>query len=190
MPRPALDCQSREPPNHALTGQHGTMHLNGAIMSQSRLLPAGERILEPLIELARCSTHHRIIVAGAKSAALMFELHRRGYVRVATTANCGLPAGQYEVALVDWRERSLKALDTTLDWMVDFLSPAGALVVWIDPQEPAGNRKLRVMLEKHGLIVEAGIVREHGCAVSAQRAGIKPISRVVAQSQPLRRNRQ
>jgi hypothetical protein len=28
----------------------------------------------------------------------MFELHRRGHVRVATTANCGLPAGQYDVA--------------------------------------------------------------------------------------------
>jgi hypothetical protein len=190
MPRQALDCQSREPPNHPLTRQHGTMHLNGAIMSQSHLPPAGERIIEPMVELARCSKHNRIIVAGAKSAALMFELHRRGYVRVATTANCDLPAGQYEVALVDWRERSLKALDTTLDWLVDFLSPAGALVVWIDSQGLGGNRKLRSLLEKHGLVVEAGIVREHGCAVSAQRAGIKPISRVVAQSQPLRRNRQ
>jgi hypothetical protein len=154
------------------------MHLNGAIMSQSSLTPAGERIIEPMIELARCSKLDRIIVAGAKSAALMFELHRRGYVRVATTANCGLPAGQYEVALVDWRERSIKALDTTLDWLVDFLSPAGALVVWIDPQEPAGNRKLRSLLEKHGLVVEAGMVREHGSAVSAQRAEMNPISEV------------
>jgi hypothetical protein len=166
------------------------MHLNGAIMSQSSLTPAGERIIEPMIELARCSKLDQIIVAGAKSAALMFELHRRGYVRVATTANCGLPSRQYDVALVDWQERSIKALDTTLDWLVDFLSPAGVLVVWIDPQEPAGNRKLRVMLEKHGLIVEAGIVREHGCAVSAQHSGKKAISRVATQSQPLRRNRQ
>jgi hypothetical protein len=117
-------------------------------------------------------------VAGAKSAALMFELHRRGYVRVATTANCGLPAGQYEVALVDWRERSIKALDTTLDWLVDFLRPAGALVVWIDPQEAAGNRKLRSLLEKHGLVVEAGMVREHGSAVSAQRSETKPMPKV------------
>jgi hypothetical protein len=166
------------------------MHLNGAIMSQSRLPPAGERIIEPMIELARCSKHNRIIVAGGKSAALMFELHRRGYVRVATTANCGVPARQYDVALIDWRERSLKALDTTLDWMVDFLSPAGVLVVWIDPQGLAGNRKLRSLLEKHGLVVEAGMVREHGCAVSAQHSGKKAISRVAAQSQPLRRNRQ
>jgi hypothetical protein len=155
---------------------HVDMH--GAVMIQSRLAPAGERIIEPMIELARCSKLKRIIVAGSKSAALMFELHRRGYVRVATTANCGLPAGQYDVALVDWRQRSIKALDTTLDWLVDFLSPAGMAVVWVDPQEPAGNRKLRAMLEKHGLVVEAGTVRDHGSAISAQRSELKPISKV------------
>src|SRR5262247_1878550 len=111
-------------------------------MIQTRLICAGERIVEPMLALARCSKLRRIIVAGANSAALMFELHRRGYVRVATTANCGLPAGQYDVALVDWRQRSIKTLDPTLDWLVDFLTPAGVLVVWLDPQEPAGNRKL------------------------------------------------
>jgi hypothetical protein len=152
--------------------------MNGAVMRQSRLTSTSGRIVEPMIDLARCSKLGRIIVAGADSAALMFELHRRGYVRVATTANCGLPAGQYDVALVDWRGRSIKALDPTLDWLVDFLTPAGVLVVWIDPQEPAGNRKLRATLEKHGLAVEAGTVREHGSAVSAQRFEFKPISRV------------
>ena len=68
-------------------------------MIQSRLAVAGDRIIEPMLDLARCSNLNRIIVAGAKSAALMFELHRRGHVRVAPTANCGLPAGQYDVAL-------------------------------------------------------------------------------------------
>jgi hypothetical protein len=51
------------------------------------------------------------------------------------------------------------------------------LVVWIDPQEPAGDRKLRSMLEKHGLVIEASTVRECGSAVSAQRLEIKPISK-------------
>ena len=82
------------------------------------------------------------------------------------------------MALVDWRERSIKALDTTLDWLVDFLSPGGMLVVWIDPQEPAGNRKLRSLLEKHGLVIEASAVREYGSAVSAQRSEMKAISKV------------
>ena len=147
-------------------------------MIQSRLAVAGDRIIEPMLDLARCSNLNRIIVAGAKSAALMFELHRCGYVRVATTANCGLPDGQYDVALVDWRERSIKALDTTLDWLLDFLSPTGGLIVWIDPQEPANNRKLRAMLEKHGLIIEAGTVREHGSAVLAQRSDMKAMPKV------------
>jgi hypothetical protein len=149
----------------------------GAAMVQARLIPAGEHIIEPMLALARCSKLQRIIVAGSKSAELMFELHRRGHVRVATTANCGLPAGQYDVALVDWRQRSIKALETTLDWLVDFLSPAGVVVVWVDPQEPAGNRKLRRVLEAHGLIVEAGTIHAHGSAVSAQRRDDKRFSK-------------
>jgi hypothetical protein len=147
-------------------------------MAQSRRAVAGDRIIEPMLDLAGCSNLHRIIVAGANGAALMFELHRRGYVRVATTANCGLPAGQYDVALVDWRERSIKALDTTLGWLLDFLTPAGGLAVWLDPQEPAANRKLRAMLEKHGLIIEAGTVREHGSAVLARHSDMKAMPKV------------
>ena len=147
-------------------------------MIQVHLIPAGERIIDAMLALARCSKQQRIILAGSKSAELMFELHRRGHVRVATTSNCGLPAGQYDVALVDWRQRSLKALETTLDWLVDFLSPGGIVVVWVDPQEPAGNRQLRRTLEAHGLMVEAGTIREHGCAVSAQRRGSTPFSKV------------
>src|SRR5262245_61474172 len=147
-------------------------------MIQARVIPAGERIVEPMLALARCSKLQRIIVAGSRSAELMFELHRRGHVRVATTANCGLPAGQYDVALGDWRQRSIKALATTLDWLVDFLSPGGVVVVWVDPQEPAGNRKLRRALEAHGLIVEAGTIREHGCGVAAQRHDFRPFSKV------------
>ena len=138
-------------------------------MIQSRLTPSAEQIIEPMIGLARCSKLRRIIVAGAKSSELMFELHRRGYLRVATTTNCGLPCGQYDVALVDWRQRSTKALDTTLDWLVHFLSPTGVLVIWVGPQDHAGNRKLRAALENHGFLVEAGTVREHGSAISARR---------------------
>jgi hypothetical protein len=149
-----------------------------ATMVQTRLIPATEGIVEPMLALARCSKLQRIILAGSRSAELMFELHRRGHLRVATTSNCGLPAGQYDVALVDWRQRSIKALETTLDWLLDFLSPGGIVVMWVDPQEPAGNRQLRRTLEAHGLIVEAGTIREHGCAVSAQRRDSRPFSKV------------
>ena len=128
-------------------------------MIQSSLACSDDPIVGPMIGLARCSKHHRIVVAGTKRSELMFDLHRRGYGRVATTTTCGLPDGQYDVALVDWRQHSIKALETTLDWLVHFLTPSGVLVAWLDPQERAGNRTLRAMLEEHGLVVEAGTVR-------------------------------
>jgi len=147
-------------------------------MLQSHLTPSSERIIEPMIGLARCSKRHRIIVAGSRRSELMFELYRRGYSRVATTTTCGLPDGQFDVALVDWRQHSINALETTLDWLVHFLGPSGVLVAWVDPQERAGSRKLRTMLEAHGFVVEAGTVRDYGSAVAARRCEARPISKV------------
>ena len=146
-------------------------------MIQSRLM-LGEGIVEPMLALARCSKQQRIIVAGSNSAQLMFELHRQGYLRVVTTRHSGLPHGQSDVALVDWRGHSIKALETTLDWLVHFLSPTGVLVIWVDPQDRASNRKLCSILETHDLLVEAGTVRERGSAISARRHELNPISRV------------
>jgi hypothetical protein len=146
-------------------------------MLQSHLTPSSERIIEPMIGLARCSKRHRIIVAGSRRSELMFELYRRGYSRVATTTTCGLPDGQFDVTLVDWRQHSISALETTLDWLVHFLGPSGVLVAWVDPQERAGNRKLRTMLEAHGFVVEAGTVRDYGSAVAARRCEARPISK-------------
>ena len=138
-------------------------------MTRCNPAPSGERITESLVELARCSTLHRIIVAGSKSPQSMFELHRRGYNRVATTATCGLPRGQYDVALIDWQGRSIKALETTLDWLVHFLGSSAVMAIWVDSQERAPNRKLAAMLEKLGFRIEIGTRCEHGLAVSARR---------------------
>jgi hypothetical protein len=131
--------------------------------------PARDRITESLVDLARCSKLHRIIVAGSSSPDLVFGLHRRGFNRVATTATCGLPHGQYDVALVDWQGRSIKALETTLDWLVHFLGSSAVMVIWVDPQERAANRKLAAMLEELGFRIEIGTCCEHGLAVSARR---------------------
>lgn len=107
----------------------------------------------------------------------MFELHRYGYARAAATANCGQPAGQYDVALVDWRRRTFKALERTLDWLVDFLCPTGVLVVWVDPQKTAANQVLRSALERRGFVVEAETARADGYAISARRCQINPMSK-------------
>jgi hypothetical protein len=132
-------------------------------------IPVGLQVIEPMIQLACCSKSHRIIVAGSKGRELMLELHRRGYNRVATTATCGLPRGQCDVAMIDWRLPPITALERTLGWLVHFLAPAAVLVVWLDSSEPSRNRKLGSMLEKLGFMIEAGTRCEQGLVVSARR---------------------
>jgi hypothetical protein len=133
-------------------------------------LAAGDRIIEPMIALAGCSTQQRIVVAGTRSIELMLELQRRGFLRTAATANCGHPAAQYDAALVDWRRRTLHALEPTLDWLTGFLSARAVLVVWLDAQKPAASQSLRTALEQRGFVVEQGIVHQCGCALSARRS--------------------
>jgi hypothetical protein len=144
-------------------------------MAPSRATPAGDRIVEPMITLAGCSKQHRIVVAGSKAVELMLELHRRGYARAAATANGGHPAGQYAVALVDWRRRTFKSLEIALDWLVDFLSPSAVLVVWVDPHKATANDALRLSLERRGFVIEGGTVHDCGCAVSARRRELNPV---------------
>jgi hypothetical protein len=138
---------------------------------------AGDRIIDPMIALAGCSTQHRILVAGSKSMEMMMELQRRGYLRAAATGNCGRAASQYDVVIVDWRRRPLRTLETTLDWLGNFLSPSGALVVWVDAQKPAANQTLRALLETRGFTVIKGTVHECGSALSARRQQTYPVQK-------------
>jgi hypothetical protein len=139
------------------------------MMNQCKPTASGEQVIETMIELARCSKLHRIILAGSKSPHQMFELHRRGYGRVATTATCGLPRGQFDIAFVDWRLHSIKALEATLDWLVHFVKWSGVLVIRVDSEDRAGNRKLKSMLEGLGFRIEVGTRCERGVAISARR---------------------
>jgi len=146
-------------------------------MTVTSLPAGGDRVVEPMITLARCTPLHRIVVAGAKSIELVFELQRRGFARTAATTNCGRPGRQYDVALVDWRRRTFRELEKTLAWLRDFLAPTGVLVVWVDPQKPAAMQGLRTVLMRRGFVVEAGTIRDDGYAVSARRSETRPISK-------------
>ena len=108
----------------------------------------------------------------------MFELHRRGHARVATTANCGHPAGQYDVALVDWRRRTFRSLSrSTLDWLLEFLEPRRCAGRFGSTRKmPAANvRPFDSALEGRGFVIEAGTVHDCGCAVSARRREMNPV---------------
>ena len=125
-------------------------------MTQPNLIPSDERIVDAMIELARAATSNCIIVAGTNSAEIFLKLHRRGYPRVTTTKICLVPCGQHEVALVAWREQSIKALETTLDRLVHYLTASGVLVFWIGPHERTANKLLGSALRRLGFRIEFG----------------------------------
>jgi hypothetical protein len=134
-----------------------------------------ERIIESMIALARCSTSQRIIVAGSKSVEITHEMTRRGFEHVAASANCGKAAAQYDVALIDWRRRTLKDLEPMLDWLVGFLGPEGVVVVWMDPQKAVVRQHLCSMLERRGFVVGEAAIHDYGSAVSGKRYVAKPL---------------
>jgi hypothetical protein len=130
-----------------------------------------DQTIDSLIELAGCSVEHRVLLAGATKPDRIPDWRSRGYHRVATMATSRLPRGQYDVAFVEWRQHSIKALETMLDWLVDFLSPRGVLVISIDlaSDTATARRRLRSAIERLGFRAETGRRCESGFAVSARR---------------------
>lgn len=150
----------------------------GQHMTQSSPIPSDERIVNAMIQLARAGMSQRMIIAGPNSAEVFLELHRRGYPRVTTTQSCRVPCGQHDVAVLAWRDYSIKALETTIDRLVHFLSAGGVLVAWIGSHERLANQALRRTLERLGFRIEAGTACENGVAISARRLASNPAAKV------------
>jgi hypothetical protein len=138
------------------------------IMNQSASAASGEKIIGTMVDLARCSKLHRIIVTGSNSLSHMFELRDRGYNRVVTAACYNLRGG-YDVGLLDWRLQQIGDIEARLIWLAPLLAPTSVLVVWLDAGERTVHRKLRSILAKLSFRVEAGTRCEHGLAIAARR---------------------
>jgi hypothetical protein len=168
---------------HDLQTPHEIMDLRAILVperhvTEPRFIPSDERIVDAMIQLARPATLHRMIVTGPQSPQTLLELHRRGYLRVTTTALCDLPCGQFDVALVALREHSIKALETALDGLVHFLSTAGVLVVCVAACDRISIQLLRLALDRLGFRIEAGTICETGVAISARRLESNSIAKV------------
>jgi hypothetical protein len=139
-------------------------------MTNPTLRRSIDRSIDAVIELAGCSAEDRILLAGVMEPRRILDWRSRGYHRVATLATCRLPRGQYNVAFVEWRQHSIKALEATLDWLVYFLSRRGVLVIWIDGADVAPlHREIRTMIDRLGFRVETGRRTGNGFTVSARR---------------------
>jgi hypothetical protein len=139
------------------------------IMDQRVPAASSEKIIETMIELARCTKLQRIIVAGSKSLSHMFELRDRGYNRVVTAACYNLRHGGYDVGFLDWRLQQINDIEGKLTWLAPLLAPTSVLVVWLGASERAEHRKLGLILSKLGFRVEAGTCCKDGFGISARR---------------------
>jgi hypothetical protein len=70
---------------------------------------------------------------------------------MASVAKCGHPAKHYHLALVDWRRRTFRRLEATLNWLVDFLCEEGVLIVLTNPQKAHTRANIDAALEKRRL---------------------------------------
>jgi hypothetical protein len=135
----------------------------------------GDRIISPMIDLSACAKTDHILMVGSKALEFMLDMQRRGFDRTAASANCGRAACQYDVAMVDWRRRTINSLDPTLKWLLGYVRPAGKLVVWVDAQKEIVNETLRALLERHGFAVESGTNHDCGRGVSARLLETRPL---------------
>ncbi len=147
-------------------------------MTRSGPIRSDERIMDAMIQLARAAKSNRMIVAGPNSSEVFLEVHHRGYLRVTTAKLCRVPCGQFDVALVAWREHSINALETTLDGLVHFLSTTGVLVVWVGSPDRIPFQMLRLALDRLGFRIEACTTCENGVAISARRRESHSIEQV------------
>jgi hypothetical protein len=104
-------------------------------MSNWCAIPSAKRTVNALIQLTFATKLHRMIVAGPKCVETLLELHRRGYLRVTTAALCDVPCGQFDLALVAWREHSVESLEATLSGLAHFLSTTGFHVVCVTARD-------------------------------------------------------
>lgn len=145
-------------------------------MRLSNREPSDGQIVDTMLQLARAAKSNRLIVVGPASSEIYRELHRRGHPHATTTKLAHIPCGQYDIAMVAWRERSIKAFEATLVWLLHFLNHNGVLVVWPDEGEGMG-RELRLTFDRLGFRVEAGSHCENGVATSARRFDLKPAAK-------------
>jgi hypothetical protein len=139
-------------------------------MVQPQSVSNREQVVDTMIELTRLSNLHRAIVAGGDSLELYLALRRRGFICVATTATCRMPKGQYAVGLIAG-QNSLRAIETALAEISQFLSASAAIAVLIDSRESSFCLRIRTKLEQMGFRIEAGVRCQQGLVLSAYRQG-------------------
>jgi hypothetical protein len=129
-----------------------------------------EQVVDTMIGLTRLTNLHRAIVAGSGSIDFYLALRRRGFLRAATAATCGIPKGQHAVGLIAGHN-SLQAIEAALVKLSPFLGTSATVAVLIDSREIGAGLRIRGKLEQMGFRIEAGVRCQEGFVLSAFRRG-------------------
>jgi hypothetical protein len=130
-----------------------------------------EQVVDTMIALTRLSNLHRTIVAGKDSMKIYVSLRRRGFMRVATPATCGVCRREHSVDLIAG-QASLATIEAALTQVSRFLNDRAAIALLIDSREAEFCMKIRRKLEQMGFRIEAGVRCHQGLVLSAYRQGV------------------
>lgn len=140
-------------------------------------MPSQVKVADAMIRLSRGGKSRRVIVAGPASEDVFRELCRRGYSRLTSTSNNGVPSGEYDLAIVVWSRHSIRALESNLDWLVHFIRSVGVLVFWVGPEVDRRNRQLKGVIEGLGFRIKSRAACQGGLVVCAGRPDLDDVAK-------------
>lgn len=145
-------------------------------MTQTNSATAQDQLIDTMVDLARLSQSHRIIIAGRDSLGIHRALHRRGFVHAATTATCRTSCGQHSAGLIVG-DRSFPDLEASLVRASQLLNATAIIVVSIESPERGLSLRVHTKLEQLGFRIEAGVRCQQGFLLSAYRCNFGLIAK-------------
>src|SRR5665213_1687844 len=146
------------------------------MMNETDSTTAQEQLIDTMIDLARLSQSHRIIIAGRDSLGIHRALHCRGFVHASTTAACRTSRGQHSAGLIVG-DRSFQDLETSLVCTSQLLNATAAIVVSIESPERGLRLRVRTKQEQLVFRIEAGVRCQQGFLLSAYRCNFASIAK-------------
>ena len=137
-------------------------------MSQHPLISPQEEIVNTMIDLARLSRSHRIVIAGNDSTELYLALKRRGFVYPVLASSCRIPCGQHSAGLIAGGH-SFEAIEAAVVRIARLLDATANIAVSIEPHASGLGAKVRDKLQQLGFRIEAGARCREGFVLAAHR---------------------
>jgi hypothetical protein len=137
-------------------------------MSQPPLLSPQDEIVNTMIDLARLSRSHRIVIAGNDSTGLYLALKRRGFDYPVLASSCRIPCGQHSAGLIAGG-RSFEAIEAAVVQVSRYLDATASIAVSIGPQAIGLGARVRTKLQQLGFRIEAGARCREGFVLAAHR---------------------